>query len=80
MMFRGGYALVRLGPPPAAAASVAGVASGNVAVADTIARIYTREKDRAVKAKAYHSIAQENARIRQEELGGGRMGVPVGSF
>ncbi len=38
------------------------------AVAETIARVYTREKDRAVKAKTYHSIAQENARIRQEEL------------
>ena len=62
------------------AASSTGVASGNVAVADTIARIYAREKDRAVKAKAFHSIAQENARIRQEELGGGRMGVPVGGF
>ncbi|SPO27632.1 related to Cell division control protein 18 [Ustilago trichophora] len=54
--------------------------TGTIAVAETIARVYVREKDRAVKAKAYHSIAQENARIRQEELGGGRMGVPVGGF
>lgn len=66
--------------PGTTATSSSTVASGNVAVADTIARIYNREKDRAVKAKAYHSIAQENARIRQEELGGGRMGVPDGSF
>ncbi|TKY84566.1 hypothetical protein EX895_006468 [Sporisorium graminicola] len=60
--------------------STSSATGGNVAVADTIARIYTREKDRAVKAKTYHSIAQENARIRQDELGGGRMGVPVGSL
>ncbi|CDR87294.1 related to Cell division control protein 18 [Sporisorium scitamineum] len=60
--------------------SLGGVSGGNVAVADTIARIYTREKERAVKAKTFHNIAQENARIRQDELGGGRMGVPVGSF
>ncbi|SNX85987.1 related to Cell division control protein 18 [Melanopsichium pennsylvanicum] len=65
-------------PGHAVESSAAG--AGNVAVADTIGRIYAREKDRAVKAKAYHSIAQENARIRQEELGGGRMGVPAGSF
>lgn len=64
-------------PGSAAAASTTG---GGTAVAETIARIYSREKDRAVKAKTYHSIAQENARIRQEELGGGRMGVPIGGF
>ena len=53
---------------------------GSVAVAETIGRIWGREKERAVKAKAYASIAQENARIRDEELGGGRMGLPVGSL
>lgn len=67
-------------PGSTAAASTGGATAGGVAVAETIARIYAREKDRAVKAKTYHSIAQENARIRQEELGGGRMGVPVGEF
>ena len=54
--------------------------SGGGAVAETIARVYAREKDRAVKAKTYQTIAKENARIRDEELGGGRMGVPVGGF
>ncbi|GAC93808.1 hypothetical protein PHSY_001373 [Pseudozyma hubeiensis SY62] len=53
---------------------------GSGAVADTIGRVWEREKERAVKAKVYHSIAVENARIRQDELGGGRMGVPIGSF
>ncbi|GAK65587.1 cell division control protein Cdc6 [Moesziomyces antarcticus] len=64
----------------APASATVGVANGGVAVAETIARVYAREKDRAVKAKLYHSIATENARIRQEELGGGRMAVPIGSF
>lgn len=64
----------------APASATVGVANGGVAVAETIARVYAREKDRAVKAKMYHSIATENARIRQEELGGGRMAVPIGSF
>ncbi|CCF51419.1 uncharacterized protein UHO2_04241 [Ustilago hordei] len=67
-------------PGSGTSVSTGTVTAGGVAVADTIARIYTREKDRAVKAKTYHSIAQENARIRQEELGGGRMGAPDGSF
>lgn len=64
----------------ASVSSTALVAGASVAVAETIARIWAREKDRAVKAKVYQSIAQETARIRQDELGGGRMGVPVGSF
>ncbi|KAJ1022748.1 hypothetical protein NDA18_005083 [Ustilago nuda] len=67
-------------PGSGTSVSTGTVTAGGVAVAETIARIYTREKDRAVKAKTYHSIAQENARIRQEELGGGRMGAPDGSF
>lgn len=54
--------------------------AGGIAVADTIARIYAREKDRALKAKAYHSIAQENTRFRNEELGGGRSALPAGNF
>ncbi|CBQ73898.1 related to Cell division control protein 18 [Sporisorium reilianum SRZ2] len=62
------------------AGSGGGASGGGTAVADTVGRIYAREKDRAVKAKTFHSIARENARIRQDELGGGRMGVPVGSF
>ncbi|SOV07600.1 related to Cell division control protein 18 [Ustilago sp. UG-2017a] len=67
-------------PGSSTSVSTGTVTAGGVAVAETIARIYAREKDRAVKAKTYHSIAQENARIRQEELGGGRMGAPDGSF
>lgn len=57
-----------------------GNGTGGVAVAETIARIWTREKDRAVKAKVYHTIAQENARIKQQELGGGRMALPIGTL
>ncbi|PWY98262.1 P-loop containing nucleoside triphosphate hydrolase protein [Testicularia cyperi] len=62
-----------------AASASTGPTTGKV-VAETIARIYTREKDRAVKAQTYNSIIQENTRIRMEELGGGRMAIASGDL